>query len=115
MTRTTRVAGVRYLFWRGSGLTFRWGVPSYARSEFDNRAEVQVALGTGNLTDARYRLAREVAKFDAKLQRAKRARAASGGAAVSSYVPSTVEIDEVVTGARVNEITQLRKTGHFRG
>jgi integrase len=89
-------------------LIFRRAVPPFARSEF-GRGEVHVSFDTSNLTDARYRLAREVAKFDDKLNRAKRARASAGGVAAPLRVPSNVEIEEVVRAWLVERLARAKQ------
>lgn len=58
------VKGYRYLYRRGDQLYFRRRVPLSARAAFDGREEVQKALGTSNIAEARHVLAIEVATFD---------------------------------------------------
>ena len=61
------VNGHRYLYRRGNQLVFRRGVPIAAREAFGGRAEVHVSLRTSNVAEARYAVAREMARFDKTL------------------------------------------------
>jgi len=89
------VSGHRYLYRRGNQLVFRRGVPLSARDAFGGRAEVHVSLRTSNVAEARYAVAREMARFEKTLATLL-GKPSPEEVAVAKFRPSGEVIDEVV-------------------
>lgn len=112
------VKGYRYLFRRGEQLYFRRRVPLSARLMFDGREEVQKALGTSNIAEARHMLAIEVATFDKMMaDAAGKPVAHAVRQIVPSKHPSATEMEEAVRkwlSERVERATskELALTSH---
>lgn len=89
-----RVNGHRYLFRRGDLFYFRRKVPGEAVEAFDRRREVLKSLGTGDLAEARHRLAIELASFETCLKASRGAFVSSTAQRIaSSRLPSKPEIE----------------------
>lgn len=89
-----RVSGHRYLFRRGDLFYFRRKVPEQAVEAFDRRREVQKSLGTGDLAEARHRLAVELGNFDSRLTASRGSFVSSTAERIaSSRLPTKAEIE----------------------
>lgn len=112
------VKGYRYLYRRGDQLYFRRRVPLSATAAFDGREEVQKALGTSNIAEARHLLAIEVATFDKMIANAAGKPVADAvRQIVPGKQPGAIEMEEAVRkwlSERVERAmnSELASTGH---